>query len=84
MLLAVGVGWRTGQPRVPVRGHDRTRDDPRLDERHLMPTIGRALRLTSYLGEDDLCLPHLDELIGKGLVTLDEVEVVRYVGRQRQ
>ncbi|MFD9889080.1 DUF190 domain-containing protein [Amycolatopsis sp. NPDC059027] len=27
-------------------------------------------------------LPQLDELIGEGLVTLDQVEVVRYVGRQ--
>ncbi|WP_410569786.1 DUF190 domain-containing protein [Amycolatopsis sp. cmx-4-61] len=26
-------------------------------------------------------LPQLDELIGEGLVTLDQVEVVRYVGR---
>lgn len=26
-------------------------------------------------------LPHLDELITEGLVTLDDVEVVRYVGR---
>jgi PII-like signaling protein len=113
-----------------------------------MQTTGRAMRLTIYLGEDDLWhhkplyhevirrardsglagasvlrgiegygasslihttrilslsedlpvvivivdeeerlrtfLPHLDELIGKGLVTLDQVEVVRYVGKQRQ
>ena len=27
-------------------------------------------------------LPQLDELIGEGLVTLDQVEVVRYVGRR--
>lgn len=27
-------------------------------------------------------LPHLDELIDEGLVTLDEVEVIRYVGRR--
>lgn len=27
-------------------------------------------------------LPQLDELVGEGLVILDEVEVVRYVGRQ--
>lgn len=26
-------------------------------------------------------LPHLDELVGEGLVTLDECEVIRYVGR---
>ncbi|MEU0005655.1 DUF190 domain-containing protein [Streptomyces sp. NPDC006314] len=26
-------------------------------------------------------LPHLDELVGEGLVTLEECEVVRYVGR---
>ena len=26
-------------------------------------------------------LPQLDELVGEGLVTLDQVEVVRYVGR---
>ncbi|MFI7116386.1 DUF190 domain-containing protein [Amycolatopsis sp. NPDC049868] len=26
-------------------------------------------------------LPQLDELIGEGLVTLDEVEVIRYAGR---
>jgi PII-like signaling protein len=33
--------------------------------------------------EAKLCafLPQLDELIGEGLVTLDQVEVVRYVGR---
>jgi len=28
-------------------------------------------------------LPHLDELIAEGLVILDDVEVVRYVGRGR-
>ena len=28
-------------------------------------------------------LPQLDELIGEGLVTLDQVEVVRYVGRTK-
>jgi PII-like signaling protein len=27
-------------------------------------------------------LPQLDELVGEGLVVLDEVEVVRYVGRE--
>ncbi|MBL1080187.1 DUF190 domain-containing protein [Nocardia sp. 2] len=27
-------------------------------------------------------LPQLDELIGEGLVILDEVEVIRYVGRE--
>jgi uncharacterized protein len=27
-------------------------------------------------------LPQLDELVGEGLVILDEVEVIRYVGRQ--
>lgn len=26
-------------------------------------------------------LPQLDELVGEGLVTLEEVEVIRYVGR---
>ena len=26
-------------------------------------------------------LPQLDELIGEGLVILDEVEVIRYIGR---
>jgi PII-like signaling protein len=26
-------------------------------------------------------LPQLDELVGEGLVILDEVEVIRYVGR---
>ncbi|MGK4582296.1 DUF190 domain-containing protein [Kitasatospora sp. HPMI-4] len=29
-------------------------------------------------------LPELDGLVGEGLVTLDECEVVRYVGRGRQ
>lgn len=29
-------------------------------------------------------LPQLDELIGEGLVILDPVEVIRYVGRQHQ
>jgi PII-like signaling protein len=29
-------------------------------------------------------LPQLDELIGEGLVTLDDVDVVRYVGRPAQ
>jgi len=28
-------------------------------------------------------LPHLDELVTEGLVILDEVEVIRYVGRPR-
>lgn len=28
-------------------------------------------------------LPQLDELVGEGMVILDEVEVIRYVGRQR-
>jgi PII-like signaling protein len=28
-------------------------------------------------------LPQLDELIGEGMVTLDEVEVIRYVGRNQ-
>ncbi|NUQ99715.1 MAG: DUF190 domain-containing protein [Streptomyces sp.] len=28
-------------------------------------------------------LPQLDELVGEGLVILDEVEVIRYVGRDR-
>jgi uncharacterized protein len=27
-------------------------------------------------------LPELDELVGEGLVLLDEVEVIRYVGRE--
>lgn len=27
-------------------------------------------------------LPQLDELVGEGLVILDEVEVIRYVGRE--
>ncbi|MEU3270863.1 DUF190 domain-containing protein [Saccharomonospora sp. NPDC006951] len=29
-------------------------------------------------------LPQLDELIGEGLVTLDEVDVIRYVGRRER
>ncbi|WP_037303751.1 DUF190 domain-containing protein [Amycolatopsis orientalis] len=29
-------------------------------------------------------LPQLDELIGEGLVTLDEVEVIRYTGRTEE
>jgi PII-like signaling protein len=29
-------------------------------------------------------LPQLDEIVGEGLVILDDVEVVRYVGRQPQ
>lgn len=28
-------------------------------------------------------LPQLDELIGQGMVILDEVEVIRYVGREQ-
>ncbi|GAA2079172.1 DUF190 domain-containing protein [Streptomyces albiaxialis] len=28
-------------------------------------------------------LPRIEELVGEGLVTLDEVEVVRYAGRER-
>lgn len=28
-------------------------------------------------------LPQLDELVGEGMVMLDEVEVIRYVGRER-
>ncbi|HSV65911.1 MAG TPA: DUF190 domain-containing protein [Mycobacteriales bacterium] len=28
-------------------------------------------------------LPQLDELVGEGMVILDEVEVIRYVGRER-
>ena len=36
--------------------------------------IDREERLRAFL-------PQLDELIGEGLVTLDQVEVVRYVGR---
>ena len=28
-------------------------------------------------------LPHLDELVTEGLVTVDPVQVIRYVGRQR-
>jgi uncharacterized protein len=28
-------------------------------------------------------LPQLDELVGEGLVILDEVEVIRYVGREK-
>jgi hypothetical protein len=27
-------------------------------------------------------LPQLDELVGEGLVIIDEVEVIRYVGRE--
>ncbi|WP_146073681.1 DUF190 domain-containing protein [Amycolatopsis sp. CA-126428] len=50
---------------------------------------GPHTRLTIYLGEDDhwhhkplrAFLPQLDELIGEGLVTLDQVEVVRHGGR---
>lgn len=33
------------------------------------------------LSEDLPVLPQLDELIDEGLVTLEEVEVIRYVGR---
>ena len=29
-------------------------------------------------------LPQLDEIVGEGLVILDDVEVIRYVGRQPQ
>jgi PII-like signaling protein len=29
-------------------------------------------------------LPHLDELVTEGLVILDDVEVIRYVGRREQ
>jgi PII-like signaling protein len=29
-------------------------------------------------------LPQLDQLVGEGLVILDEVEVIRYAGRERQ
>ncbi len=29
-------------------------------------------------------LPQLDELVGEGLVTLDDCEVIRYVGRGRE
>ncbi len=29
-------------------------------------------------------LPELDEVVGEGLVILDEVEVIRYVGRSQQ
>lgn len=29
-------------------------------------------------------LPELDELVGEGLVLLDEVEVIRYVGRESE
>ncbi|MBT2383584.1 DUF190 domain-containing protein [Streptomyces sp. ISL-11] len=29
-------------------------------------------------------LPQLDELVGEGLVILDEVEVIRYVGRKKK
>ncbi len=29
-------------------------------------------------------LPELDELVGEGLVILDEVEVIRYVGRAKE
>jgi PII-like signaling protein len=30
----------------------------------------------------DAFLPELDELVGQGLVIIDDVEVIRYVGRQ--
>jgi PII-like signaling protein len=30
----------------------------------------------------DAFLPELDELVGEGLVILDDVEVIRYVGRE--
>jgi PII-like signaling protein len=30
----------------------------------------------------DAFLPELDELVGEGLVIIDDVEVIRYVGRQ--
>ena len=29
-------------------------------------------------------LPQLDELVTEGMVTLDDVEVIRYVGRERE
>lgn len=55
-----------------------------------------ALRVTVFVGEDDrhhhrpLCteivhrafLPELEELVHEGLIIVDEVEVVRYVGRR--
>jgi PII-like signaling protein len=46
-----------------------------------------ALRLTIFIGEDDqwhhkpLFLPQLDGLIAEGLVIVEPVEVIRYVGR---
>lgn len=30
----------------------------------------------------DAFLPHLDELVSEGLVIIDDVEVIRYVGRE--
>ncbi|SEF34862.1 hypothetical protein SAMN05421837_107614 [Amycolatopsis pretoriensis] len=49
------------------------------DHWHHKPLVGASvLRGVEGYGA---FLPQLDELIGEGLVTLDQVEVVRYVGR---
>jgi uncharacterized protein len=32
----------------------------------------------------DAFLPHIDEVVTEGLVTIDQVEVIRYVGRDAQ
>ncbi|MGH3866057.1 MAG: DUF190 domain-containing protein [Pseudonocardiaceae bacterium] len=47
---------------------------------------GAALRLTIFIDAEDRIrafLPQLDELITEGLVIIDPVDVIRYVGRDR-
>lgn len=49
---------------------------------------GSALRMTIFIVDTEErvrdFLPPLDELVGEGLVILDDCEVIRYVGRGQQ
>jgi len=44
-----------------------------------MSLEGRARRLTIFIGEEDRS--ELNELVTEGLVIVDDVDVVKYVGR---